>query len=138
MPRLPQQFPYDLLQSLCQSCPLRPSGLSYSRHFLSVTWLLCVPRLYVSLSKYLIASYSLGGGASFRPHELSLTRQIAPVMSSQNSTGLSDESLSSLKDCSRILIFDDGLHVLHTTFQVGDPSRFQAFCTLQMPVNSSA
>ena len=43
-------------------------------------------------------------------------------MSSQNSLPFSDDSLSSLKDSSRILIFDEGLHVLHATFKVGSQS----------------
>ena len=57
-------------------------------------------------------------------------------MSSQNSTGLSEDSLSALRDCSRILIFDDGLHVLYTTFQVGTSShpKRPTGCTCQSPL----
>ena len=39
-------------------------------------------------------------------------------MLAKKETALSETSLSSLKDCSRILVFDENLHILHSSFQV--------------------
>ena len=36
----------------------------------------------------------------------------------EKEAALSETSLSSLKDCSRILVFDENLHILHSSFQV--------------------
>ena len=39
-------------------------------------------------------------------------------MPAEKEAALSETSLSSLKDCSRILVFDEDLHILHSSFQV--------------------
>ena len=39
-------------------------------------------------------------------------------MPAEKEAALSESSLSSLKDCSRVLVFDENLHILHSSFQV--------------------